>query len=162
MPFVPRRSVGLDCGTQAWSSRLEAMEASPIQRPIMITGMPRSGSSFLYELLAEDPDNRAPRVWEVMFPIPIGTGVATKVDPRVQRADFALWCFRRLAPRADAVYPMRAWTPHECVAIHSYTFLSEEFVSTCYVPTYETFFLTSIRSIFNSCHTAPAPFFSER
>jgi hypothetical protein len=44
-----------------------------------------------------------------------------------------------LAPEADAVYPMRAATPHECVAIHSYTFLSEEFVSTCRVPAYEKF-----------------------
>jgi hypothetical protein len=124
---------------RAWSNRLEAMEASPIQRPIFITGMPRSGSTFLHELLAEDPENRAPRVWEVMFPIPIGARAATKVDPRVQKAEFSLWCFRRLAPRADSVYPMRAWTPHECVAIHSYTLLSEEFVSTCYVPTYEAF-----------------------
>jgi Sulfotransferase family len=125
--------------TQAWSSRLAAMEASTIQRPIFITGMPRSGSTFLHELLAEDPENRAPRVWEVMFPIPIGTRAATKADPRVRKAEFSLWCFRLLAPRADSVYPMRAWTPHECVAIHSYTLLSEEFVSTSYVPTYEAF-----------------------
>jgi hypothetical protein len=34
---------------------------------------------------------------------------------------------------------MRASTPHECVAIHSYSFLSEEFVSTCRVPGYEAF-----------------------
>ncbi len=34
---------------------------------------------------------------------------------------------------------MRAWTPHECVAIHSYTLLSEEFVSTSHIPTYEAF-----------------------
>lgn len=34
---------------------------------------------------------------------------------------------------------MRAETPHECVAIHSYTFRSEEFVSTCRIPTYEVF-----------------------
>jgi len=40
---------------------------------------------------------------------------------------------------ADTVYPMRARTPHECVAIQSHTFLSEEFVSTCDVPTYEAF-----------------------
>jgi hypothetical protein len=34
---------------------------------------------------------------------------------------------------------MRARTPHECVAIHSHTFLSEEFVSSAHVPGYETF-----------------------
>jgi hypothetical protein len=55
---------------QAWSARSEASEPSLIERPIFITGIPRSGSTFLHELLAEDPENRAPRVWEVMFPIP--------------------------------------------------------------------------------------------
>jgi LPS sulfotransferase NodH len=101
--------------------------------------MPRSGSTFLHELLAEDPENRAPRVWEVMFPIPIGSKPPKKMDPRVRKAEASLWWFRRLAPGADSVYPMRAWTPHECVAIHSYTLLSEEFVSTCHIPTYEAF-----------------------
>jgi hypothetical protein len=38
---------------------------------------------------------------------------------------------------------MRAGTPHECVAIHSYTFLSEEFVSTCRVPSYKKFLRTA-------------------
>ena len=49
---------------QAWSRRSQALLGSPIQRPIFITGMPRSGSTFLHELLAEDPENRVPRVWE--------------------------------------------------------------------------------------------------
>jgi hypothetical protein len=123
---------------QARSGRLEALEASLIERPIFITGMPRSGSTFLHELLAEDPQNRAPRVWEVMFPLPAQNRVR-RIDSQVRKAEASLWWFRRLAPRADSVYPMRAWTPHECVAIHSHTFLSGEFVSTCHIPTYQTF-----------------------
>ena len=39
-----------------------------------------------------------------------------------------------MAPLADAVYPIRASTPHECVGIHSYTMFSEEFVITCHIP----------------------------
>src|SRR5499427_6930270 len=99
--------------TQAWRGQLQTLEASPIQRPIFITGMPRSGSTFLHELLAEDPENRVPRVWEVMFPIPTQSKPSKKVDRRVRKAETSLWWFRRLAPEADAVYPMRAWTPHE-------------------------------------------------
>src|ERR1700751_3649058 len=125
--------------THAWSQRAETLEASLIRRPIFITGMPRSGSTFLHELLAEDPENRVPRVWEVMFPISTQSKPSKKVERRVRKAEASLSWFRRLAPGADAVYPMRAWTPHECVAIHSYTLLSEEFVSTSYVPTYEAF-----------------------
>jgi hypothetical protein len=74
-----------------------------------------------------------------MFPLPIGNNSPKKVDPRVQKTEAQLWWFRRLAPGADSVYPIRAWSPHECVAIHSYTLLSQEFVSICPVPTYEAF-----------------------
>src|SRR5258706_2052123 len=124
---------------QTWSERSQALLGSPIQRPIFITGMPRSGSSFLHELLAEDPETRVPRVWEVMFPLPVQNRARREMEPRFRKAEASLWWFRRLAPRADSVYPMRAWTPHECVAIHSHTFLSGEFVSICYMPTYQAF-----------------------
>jgi hypothetical protein len=125
--------------TEAWKGQFRDLDDSPIARPIFITGIPRSGSTFLHELMAEDPENRAPRVWEVMFPIPAQSGSSREADRWVRKAEISLWWFRRLAPRADSVYPMRARTPHECVAIHSYTLLSEEFASTCQIPTYETF-----------------------
>jgi hypothetical protein len=125
--------------TQAWSRRSEALEVSQIQRPVFITGMPRSGSTFLHELLAEDSQNRVPRVWEVMFPIPGHNSTRSRVEPRVHKAEACLWWFRMLAPRANSVYPIRACTPHECVAIHSYTLLSEEFAMICRIPAYEAF-----------------------
>ncbi len=120
----------------SWNGQLEA---SPIQRPVFITGMPRSGSTFLHELLATDPANRAPQVWEVMFPVPAPAGDPGDGDPRVRKAAAALWWFRRLAPGADSVHPLRACTPQECVAIQSYTLLSEAFLATCRIPSYEAF-----------------------
>jgi len=113
--------------------------SNPIKRPIFIVGIPRSGSTYLHELLAQNPGYRAPRVWEVMFPVRNQDNDTKDAQRRVRQAAFCLWCFRLLAPQADAVYPMRATTPHECVAIHSYTFLSQEFVSTCRIPSYERF-----------------------
>ena len=124
---------------EAWRGQEAAMAASPLRRPVFVTGMPRSGSTFLHELLAEDPDNRSPRVWEVMFPIPAPRAEQSGNDPRVRKTAACLWWFRRLAPRADEVYPIRACTPHECVAIHSYTLRSEEFTSCCRIPSYKTF-----------------------
>jgi hypothetical protein len=109
-----------------------------VLRPIFVTGMPRSGSTFLHEMLALDPALRAPRVWEVMYPLGVYRGSGNGAA-QVWRAETSLWWFRRLAPQADAVYPMRARTPHECVAMHSYTFLSQEFVSSFHIPRYETF-----------------------
>ena len=122
----------------AWKQQPQE-EVETVSRPIFITGTPRSGSTFLHELLAADPALRAPRVWEVMFPVAANEPDTGWRDRRVWNAATNLWWFRRLSPGADAVYPMRARTPHECVAIHSFTLLSEEFVSSCRVPAYEAF-----------------------
>jgi len=111
--------------------------AEPIQRPVFITGMPRSGSTFLHEVMAQDADNRAPQVWEVMSPLPTGA------RRRIRRTATCLWWFRQIAPEADSVHPIRATTPHECVAIHSYTLLSREFVTTFRAPAYEAFIDTA-------------------
>lgn len=128
----------------AWKRQArEHGESSPIARPIFITGAPRSGSTFLHELLAADPALRAPRVWEVMFPVTANEADRGWRDRRVWNAAANLWWFRRLSHGADATYPMRARTPHECVAIHSYCLMSEEFVSSCRVPSYEAFLRSS-------------------
>lgn len=117
---------------ETWRKR-PGFESERIQRPIFITGMPRSGSTFLHELLAQDADNRAPQVWEIMSPLP------TSARRRIRRTATCLWCFRRITPQADTVHPIRATKPHECVAIHSYTMLSREFETTFRVPTYEAY-----------------------
>ena len=124
---------------ECWRVHQENLQAVRIERPVFIVGMPRSGSTFLHELLAQDPQNRTPRVWEIMFPVAKCADRRSDEKRRIRKAEACLWWFRRLAPHADAVYPMRAQTPHECVAIQSYTFLSEEFISTCRIPSYEAF-----------------------
>jgi hypothetical protein len=116
----------------------DGLEAEPVQQPIFVTGMPRSGSTFLHKLFSLDSSNRAPRVWEVMYPLR-KRQAAHHVKSKIWRAETNLWWFRRLVPQADAVYPMRARDPHECVAIHSYTFLSQEFISCFRIPSYEAF-----------------------
>src|SRR5262249_29727009 len=46
--------------------RAPAILEGRIERPIFITGLPRSGTTFLHQLLAADEDNLAPRVWELI------------------------------------------------------------------------------------------------
>jgi hypothetical protein len=74
-----------------------------------------------------------------MYPLAAGAEQMSDRGSYIRKTEACLWWFRRLAPRADTVYPMRALTPHECVAIQSYTFLSEEFISSCKIPSYEYF-----------------------
>ncbi len=76
------------------TSRLQFIEdrtrypiaAEKIERPLFATGEPRSGTTLLHALLATDPNARALRFWEVMYPSP-PPGLATSDDPRRALAD---------------------------------------------------------------------------
>jgi hypothetical protein len=54
--------------------------------PVLATGEPRSGTTLLHALLSVDPNGRALRFWEVMYPSP-PPGLAGRDDPRRARAD---------------------------------------------------------------------------
>lgn len=41
----------------------------PVERPIIITGLFRTGTTFLHNVLAADPANRAARMWELAHPV---------------------------------------------------------------------------------------------
>lgn len=62
------------------------LDKEVIQRPLVVTGEPRSGTTLLHALLSVDPDARALRFWEVMHPSP-PPGLATPDDPRRAQAD---------------------------------------------------------------------------
>lgn len=62
------------------------LQAEPITAPLFATGEPRSGTTLLHALLAEDEDSRALRFWEVMYPSP-PPGPAGVDDPRRAQAD---------------------------------------------------------------------------
>ena len=76
------------------TSRLEFIEdrnrypvaAEVIDAPMFVTGEPRSGTTLMHALMAVDPDARALRFWEVMYPSP-PPGLAGSDDPRRARAD---------------------------------------------------------------------------
>jgi hypothetical protein len=57
-----------------------------IERPMFVTGEPRSGTTLLHALLSVDPNARALRFWEVMHPSP-PPGLASSDDPRRAQAD---------------------------------------------------------------------------
>ena len=53
---------------------------------MFVTGEPRSGTTLMHALMSVDPDARALRFWEVMYPSP-PPGLAGPDDPRRARAD---------------------------------------------------------------------------
>ena len=57
-----------------------------IVKPLFATGQPRSGTTLLHALMSVDPNARALRFWEVMYPSP-PPGISAADDPRRARAD---------------------------------------------------------------------------
>jgi len=116
--------------------RYPAIADEVIRRPLFITGLPRSGTTFLHALLAQDPTARAPLVWEVMHPSPPPRAATHTSDPRIAQTARELWWLRLLMPDFETVHLIDAQLPQECIAITAHIFLSYEFESMYYVPGY--------------------------
>jgi hypothetical protein len=108
----------------------------PIERPIFITGLPRSGTTFLHRLMMEDLDNRAPRVWQTIYPYPLAKPGRNGIDTRPMRVARQLQAFEKLAPEFRALHPLDATSPQECSEITAHVFRSLRFDTTYNIPTY--------------------------
>ena len=107
-----------------------------IEQPIFITGMPRSGTSFLHRLVMEDPANRVPRVWQTIFPYPGPRHIRSGRDRRQEIVGRQLRQFERLAPDFRRMHPLAADSPQECSEITAHAFASMRFDTTYHVPSY--------------------------
>jgi hypothetical protein len=107
-----------------------------IQRPLFITGLPRSGSTFLHTLLAQDPRCRAPRMWEVMHPSPPPERRTYDSDPRIGRTERQLKWLDVLMPEFEKFHMIHARYPQECIAITDHAFLSYVFETMYQVSSY--------------------------
>lgn len=99
--------------------RLEALikahpeiEQIEIDRPIMIAGLPRSGTTHLLNVMAVDPRLRSTPLWETSEPIP-GPDDVGDPDPRYLRTK-AMWgAFEQLLPLMPAMHEMAPEHVHE-------------------------------------------------
>jgi hypothetical protein len=111
--------------------------AGEIRQPIVIVGLPRTGTTILHELLAQDPANRVPMTWEVMYPWPPPQESTYETDPRIAVVEKHLAGVDRLIPGFKSMHPMGARLPQECVALTAHDFASMVFSTTHAVPSYQ-------------------------
>lgn len=113
-------------------ARDPGITATPIHRPLIVTGLPRSGTTFLHRLLDCDPRTRSPSVWQTMAPYPPEHGA----DRRIEKAERDLRAFARFAPGFRDVHPLTARMPQECTEITAQIFQSLRFDTTYRIPSY--------------------------
>jgi hypothetical protein len=87
----------------------------PIERPIVIAGLPRTGTTHLHNLMAADPALRSLPYWESVEPVPplAEQGQTFAVDPRWQRVDAALSMQDHVVPHMRRMHDMYPDHVHE-------------------------------------------------
>jgi hypothetical protein len=93
----------------------------PLPPALVVTGLPRTGTTLLHNLLALDPDHRVLRVWEALRP-----GGGTR-DALVDQAERWLAGFYTIVPEFRAIHPAEATGPEECDALLQNAFASQHF-----------------------------------
>jgi len=86
-----------------------------IAAPIVVAGLPRSGTTHLLNLMAADSRLRALPLWESYEPVPMPTEAMLEsgVDPRYQRCEDQWQMMQALSPLLAAMHPMNPEHIHE-------------------------------------------------
>jgi hypothetical protein len=123
----------------------------PVDRPVLVLATPRSGSTFLHNLLALDPRSRVPALWEVRNPVPRAARRG-RVDPRVREARKTVEGIERLAPVMLKIHPVSAEGPEEDRFLLEKTFLGVQFLAYHRAPSYVDWFLEQPEErLFEAC-----------
>lgn len=111
---------------------------APISKPLFVIGLPRTGTTILHELLAQDPSNRVPMSWEVQNVWPPPERATYDTDPRIAAVDKHFAGVDRIIPGFKQMHPMGALLPQECVALMAHDFATMINHTTHNVLTYQT------------------------
>jgi hypothetical protein len=119
----------------AWNRSPEVLGA-PIRRPIFILGLPRTGTTALHHLLAQDPENQVLEYWLAAAPGPRPPVSQWKSDPRYKQAVRGLKVMYYLDPTLKAIHLMTADGPDECRHLLQQSFTDDTFDSNASIPGY--------------------------
>jgi hypothetical protein len=114
-----------------------------IEKPIVVAGTPRSGTTFMLELLGADPRFRALRWWEALFPIPGPADAPTAADanPRRTRAQANWRAIENLLPHQRLMHAFSADHIAEDIDLHVLNFSSYMLEWSAYVPRWRDYYL---------------------
>lgn len=120
-----------------WSES-PAMLTVEVRQPLIILGLPRSGTSFLFNLLARDPAHRYLTNWETTVsqipPVPRPRRAVD--DPRRRAGRFLMGLQRHLAPELDTIHEFHLDGPEECTPLLMQGFATQALAGMFNVPAY--------------------------
>lgn len=110
------------------------IEAQSIDRPLVVCGLPRTGTTILYDLLTRDPSARAPREWEWFIPWPAPEAATFDSDPRIAIVTAMQENWLAHAPELRTIQRFDCTQPGECNHGMSHHFAGTNFWAELGVP----------------------------
>jgi len=121
---------------ERWYGLHPEIDDEQIVRPLIGLGLPRTGSTALACLLAEDPATRSIRAWESSSPCPPPETATEHTDPRIEAQKVRNAQMDALSPRFRTMLPISATAPTECQHYMAYDFKSQLFQAMVRIPSY--------------------------
>jgi len=84
-----------------------------VRAPVVIAGLPRTGTTHLHNLLAAAPTFRTMPYWESVEPFPLPKEVGVEPDPRRARMDVAVAVLNTVLPHFPLMHEMTTDHVHE-------------------------------------------------
>jgi hypothetical protein len=98
-----------------------------IDRPLFVVGLPRTGTTLLYNLLAQDSASRPLLFWESVSPAPPPDPETRDCDPRIETAEKIVAGLNGTLPNLAAIHEMNPRGPDECLGLLFNTFVTPFF-----------------------------------
>ena len=112
-----------------------------ISKPIIIIGLPRSGTTFLHNLIAQNNTMQVPNFWKLIAPVQ-STDIKNK-SQTIHRAEYALKQFYSLQPKMRAIHETSVRGPEECFVLFRNARMDPFFSITGNIPSYINWFLNT-------------------
>lgn len=123
-----------------WYCRHPEIDDQQIVAPLMVLGLPRTGSTAAHCLMGEDPAVRVMRNWEAMMPCPPPEAASYETDPRIALMDEQMKRRDEMTPRMKQMLPSTSTSPTEDQLTMGYDFKSQIFQASFRIPSYAEWF----------------------
>lgn len=107
-----------------------------IRQPMFIVSLPRTGSTLLHRLLAQDPECRPLLFWEALAPAPAPDPATHETDPRIAATEQLLLRQKKILPDFAKVHHFGARQPEECFPLLENSLVFPSFYIQANVPGY--------------------------
>jgi Sulfotransferase family len=128
---------------QAYLKDHPALLDAPIEKPLFVFGLPRTGTTLAINLLAADPARRVFMRWEANNTVPPAAPGALRSDPRFHAEQAKLEMSLKYVPHISAMHHEDADSSTECQFGMSPTFCSQVYDSQYHIPRYSDWFLNA-------------------